>query len=290
MSKILSGLPGIVCHIDDILIYGKDKDEHDTRLRAALEAIKNAGLTLNHNKCMFNQCSVSFLGHLINEKGISQDPQKIMAIAKMSQLTTVTQLRRFLGMINQMSKFSSNLSQISQPLRELLSPKVWEHAQQEAFEKLKTELATPRVLSHYNIDADTKVSADASSYGLGAILLQLHNGEWKLIAFASRSLSDTERRYAQIEKEALALTWACEKFSEYVLGKEIELETDHKPLVPLLGKKSLDSLPPRVLWFRLRLMRFQYKVPGKLSTLQIHFPELLCLLHWTNQPPCHSMT
>ena len=146
MSKILSGLPGIVCHIDDILIYGKDQDEHDTRFRAALEAIKNAGLTLNHNKCMFNQCSVSFLGHLINEKGISQDPQKTIAIAKMSQPTTVTQLRRFLGMINQMSKFSSNLSQISPPLRELLSPKVswiWEHAQQEAFEKLKTELATP---------------------------------------------------------------------------------------------------------------------------------------------------
>ena len=80
-------------------------------------------------------------------------------------------------------------------------------------------------------------------------------------------MSETEYRYAQIEKEALALTWACEKFSEYVLGKEIELETDHKPLVPLLGKKSLDSLPPRVLRFRLRLMRFQYNikhVPGKM--------------------------
>ena len=195
-----------------------------------------------------------------------------------------------------MSKFSSNLSQISQPLRELLSPKVswiWEHAQQEAFEKLKTELATPRVLSHYSIDADTKVSADASSHGLGAVFLQLHNGEWKLIAFASRSLSDTERRYAQIEKEALALTWACEKFSEYVLGKEIELETDHKPLVPLLGKKSLDSLPPRVLRFRLRLMRFQYNikhVPGKTLYTPDTLSQLLCLLHWTNQPPCQSMT
>ena len=102
--------------------------------------------------------------------------------------------------------------------------------------------------------------------GLGAVLLQLHHGEWKPIAFASRSLSDTERRYAQIEKEALALTWACEKFSEYVLGKEIELETDHKPLVPILGKKISDSLPPRVVRFHLRLMRFKYKikhVPGK---------------------------
>ena len=88
------------------------------------------------------------------------------------------------------------------------------------------------------------------------MLLHKHNGSWKPIAFASRSLTDTERRYAQIEKEALAVTWACEKFSEYVLGKQIQLETDHKPLVPLLGKKSLDSLPPRVLRFRLHLMIF----------------------------------
>ena len=159
---------------------------------------------------MFNQCSISFLGHLINDKGISQDSGKITAIAKMSQPTTVTQLRRFLGMINQMSKVSPpNLSQISQPLRKLLIPKVswvWKQAQHEAFKKPKAEIATPRVLSHYSVDADTKISADASLHGLGAILLQLHNGEWKSIAFASCSLSETERRYAQIKKEALVLT------------------------------------------------------------------------------------
>jgi hypothetical protein len=86
------------------------------------------------------------------------------------------------------------------------------------------------------------------------------------VAFASRSLTETESRYAQIEKEALALTWACEKFSEYVLGRHIQLETDHKPLVPILGQKRRDSLPPRVLRFRIRLMRFQYTIhhsPGK---------------------------
>ena len=124
MNKILCSLPGIICHIDDILIYGRDQNEHDVRLKVALETIKNAGLTLNHDKCMFNQCSISFLGHLINDKVISQDPGKTTAVVKMSQPTTVTQLRRFLGMINQMSKFSPNLSKISQLLRELPSPKV----------------------------------------------------------------------------------------------------------------------------------------------------------------------
>jgi len=89
--------------------------------------------------------------------------------------------------------------------------------QVESFEKLRAEIATPRILSHYDVAADTKISADAFSYGLGAVLLQKHNGYWKPIAFASRSLTDTEQRYAQIE--ALAVIWACEKFSEYVLGK-----------------------------------------------------------------------
>ena len=74
MSKILCSLPGIICHIDDILIYGRDQNEHNVRLKAALETIKNVGLTLNHDKCMFNQYSISFLGHLINDKVISQDP------------------------------------------------------------------------------------------------------------------------------------------------------------------------------------------------------------------------
>ena len=105
-----------------------------------------------------------------------------------------------------------------------------------------------------------------SSYGLGAVLLQQTTSQWKPIAYASRSMSDTGRRYAQLEKEALASTWACEKFATYMLGMKFTLETDHKPLVPLLNSKHLDSLPPRILRFRLRLSRFDYSVqhvPGK---------------------------
>jgi len=122
------------------------------------------------------------------------------------------------------------------------------------------------VLALYDPAAKTKVSADASAYGLGVVLLQLQKNEWRPIAFGSRSLTETELRYAKIEKEALALTWALENFSEYTLGKLVQLETDHKPLIPLLGQKSLDLLPPRVLRFRLCLMRFHYTihhVPGK---------------------------
>ena len=291
MNNILTGLPGILCHVDDILVYGKDQTEHDTRLMAALKAIQKAGLTLNREKCRFNQTCISFLGHIINSEGISQDPQKTVAITKMAQPTCVTQLRRFLGMINQMGKFSPNLAQISQPLRDLLSKKnswIWERPQQEAFEKLKTEVTTTHVLHHYDVNARTKISADASSYGLGAVILQFHKNKWQPIAFASRSLNETECRYAQIEKEALAITWACERFSEYILGKEVELETDHKPLVPLLGSKHLDSLPPRVLRFRLRLMRFRYNikhVPGK----ELYIPDTLSRAP-VNNPADHLAT
>ena len=120
-------------------------------------------------------------------------------------------------------------------------------------------------LALYDPKAPTKISADASSYGLGAVLLQQVEGTWKPIAYASRTMNETERRYAQIEKEALATTWACEKFSSFIIGNHILIETDHKPLVPLLGTKHLDSLPPRVLRFRLHLDRFSYDihhVPG----------------------------
>ena len=111
------------------------------------------------------------------------------------------------------------------------------------------------------------MSADSSSFGLGAVLKQkMSDGKWISIAYASRSLSPTEGRYAQIEKESLASTWACERFSDYLIGKTFHIETDYKPLVSLLGNKNLEELTPRLQRFRMRLMRFRYTishVPGK---------------------------
>lgn len=107
-----------------------------------------------------------------------------------------------------------------------------------------SELAKPTTLALHDPDVQTKVSANASLYGLGVVLLQRVESEWKPAVYASHSMTDAERRYAQIEKEALAITWAREEFSDYILGKSISMETDHKPLVPVLVRKSLDSLPP----------------------------------------------
>ena len=139
MNDILFDLPGVLCHIDDILVFGTAREEHDSRLFAVLERIKAAGITLNSDKCQFSQPKITFLGHVINRNGISPDPKKTTAILSMKPPSSVTELRRFMGMVNQMGKFSPNIVHISKPLRELLSTKnawTWTVAQKESFNKL----------------------------------------------------------------------------------------------------------------------------------------------------------
>ena len=131
--------------------------------------------------------------------------------------------------------------------------------------KKPSELKSDRVLALYNPNLDTIMSSDASSYGLGGVLLQKQqSGEWKPVMFASRILTTTDQRYAQIEKEALGVTWACERFRDYLLGKKFHVYTDHKQLVSLLGCKQLDELTVRIQRFRMRLMRYHYTSQAKI--------------------------
>jgi len=230
MGKILESLPGVLCHLDDILVYGANVEEHDLQLKSVLEKIRSAGLTLNPSKCEFMKTSINFLGHVIIDEGISADPQKLSALKQMPPPTNITELRRFMGVVNQLGKFSPTIAELSAPLQKLLSTKnswLWVPEQETSFTVLVSELTTPTILKFYDPSAPTKISADASSYGLGAVLLQHSNSTWHPITYASSTMTDTA--YAQIEKEALALTQACEKFSCYILGKHVVLETDHKP-------------------------------------------------------------
>ena len=184
-----------------------------------------------------------------------------------------------MGTINQLAKFTHKITKLTQPLRDLVSKRnswIWGPNQEDSFQAIKEELVKPLILVLYNPVALTKISADTFSFGLGAVIRQkdVTTDTWKPIAYASPSMSDTEKRYAQIEKEALATIWAYNKFSEYVLGRKFLIETDHKPLVPLLSTKNLDSVPPLILCFRLRMMIFHYSivhVPGKtLCTADTH--------------------
>lgn len=269
MSKILHDIEGVICHMDDILVYAPTQSTHDERVRAVLQRLQEAGLTLNE-KCEFSRTSVRFLGHIIDGQGIHADPAKLEGIVKFPPPTNVTELQRFLGMINQLAKFAPELASKTEPLRQLLKKEslwLWGDSQQKSFEQIKASLTSTPALAHYSPERDTIIAADASNAGLGAVLLQIQaDGSRRPVSFISRSLTPAEKNYAVIEKEALAATWASERYSEYILGAQYTIETDHKPLVPLLVSKELHKLPPRIQRFRLRLMRFNpnvVHVPGK---------------------------
>lgn len=179
----------------------------------------------------------------------------------MKSPTNVAELRRFLGMVNQLGKYVPNLAETTKPLRDLLSTSnawIWDQAQQNAFDKIKDQITSAPVLAIYDPQADTRASVDASFYGIGAVLVQkLPGGDWKPVTYVSRALTPCEQRYAQIEKEALATTCACERLADYLVGKTFHIETDHKPLVALLGSKNLNEMPTRIQRLRMRLLRFQ---------------------------------
>ena len=259
MSTTLEGLDGVICNMDDILIHGDNQKIHDERVRRVLKRLLDAGITLNE-KCEFSMKKMKFLGHIISAEGIEADPEKTKAIKDFPRPKNVTELQRFNGMVNQLAKFIPDLASINEPLRQLLKKDnqwLWDQPQEEAFNTIKNKLISTDILAHYDPLKRCIVAADASQDGMGAVLLQLDNkGNRRPIAYASRSLNETEKRYAVIEKEALAATWACEKFSQYILGTTFTLETDHRPLVPLLSSIDLSKLPPRILRFRLRMARY----------------------------------
>ena len=138
-------------------------------------------MTLNFQKCQFLQESIKFLCHIINKNGIHANPEKITAISNMKPPQSVSDLLRFMGLVNQLGKFSSRITEISQPVRELLRSNrvwIWGPDQEKSFSEIKQELTKPAVLALYNSQAETEVSVDVSSFGLGAVLLQLNDQSW----------------------------------------------------------------------------------------------------------------
>ena len=268
VHQMFEHIPGVNTMMDDVIVWGTTQEEHDDRLREVLRIARKMNLKLNKDKCEFSVKKLTFIGDLISDQGVQPDPKKVSAILNMERPTCRQDVQRFLGMINYQGKFIPDLSNKSAPLRSLLDKKnvwTWDHAQEDAWNLLKQALTKEPVLHFYDCKKQTKLSADASKNGLGAVLLQQHDQNWVPIAYASRSMTDAETRYAQIEKELLAITYACERFHQYIYGQQVEVETDHKPLIPLFVK-SLNDCPLRIQRLLIRVQRYDLKVsytPGK---------------------------
>ena len=227
----------MVCvYIDDILVSGKTPEEHLYNLNEVLHCLESAGLHLKKEKCSF------YLGHTISEKGLKPSPAKIRAITEVSQPTNVTQLKAFLGLVNYYAKFLPDLATKLAPLYQLLKQDTqweWLDQQEQSFQEVKQLLSTPSILVHFDDRKPIVVACDASPFGIGAVLSHiLEDGTEHPVAYASRSLSPAERRYSQLDKEALAIVFGVGKFHPYIFGRKFLLYSDHKPLIHIFGESK----------------------------------------------------
>jgi hypothetical protein len=261
MDEMLEGIEGAFVIMDDILIAGRDLEHHDQILKKVIQRATSRNLKLNFQKCVIRKAAVPYVGHLFTELGLKPDPSKIVAVQNMPAPEDKAGVKRFLGFITYLSEFIPNMSEIDAPLRNLLKLDVqfqWQPAHEQAFNALKKLCCSPPVLKYYDVNKPVEIHCDASQNGLGAVLIQ----EDKPIAYSSRALTDTEKRYAQIEKEMLSIVHACKKFHCYILGKTTKVYNDHKPL-EVIFTKALLAAPMRLQRMLLSLQWYDLNVKYK---------------------------
>ena len=211
MDTVLQGIPGVVCYIDDILISGADEETHLRTLGQVFARLEKHGFKLKQEKCEFLLRSIEYLGYIISQDGIQPVPTKVTAILNAPKPINVQQLCSFLGLVNYYGKFIPNLAALLHPLNALLrADRKWKWSPEcdKAFQDAKDQLTSAKVLTHYNPTLPIVMAADASAYGVGAVISHVFpDSSERPIAFASRTLTTSEKNYAQLEKEALALVF-----------------------------------------------------------------------------------
>ncbi|KAL5479357.1 hypothetical protein EMCRGX_G022870 [Ephydatia muelleri] len=274
LQGALHGLSGVAVVADDVLVFGvgstmeEARVNHDDSLLKLLQRARECNLKLNREKLRLHMPEVLYIGHIISANGIRPDPAKVTAIQEMPEPAGVSDVPRFLGMCNYLSRYVPRLSEVSEPLRRLTEAEAtfgWGVEEKSAFEKLKELISDQQRLAFYDVRKPVVIQCDASTVGLGAVLMQ----EGRPVASVSRSLSKSEKNYVAIELECLAIVFACQKFHQYIFGKKVRIETDHKPL-EIIVQKPILSAPRRLQRMLLLLQRYSLEVvfrPGEQQVL-----------------------
>lgn len=240
---MFSDLKGVECIVDDILVWGEAIDEHDSRVQQMLQRCREMNFKLKKSKVEFRVPEARYVGHLITNSGIKVDLEKVRAMVDMPAPKNVSGVERILGVVQYVAKFNPNLSDVTaslRTLRTLLQQDVkwhWDAPQQESFVRLKQLVSSTPLLRIYDVHKHVQISGDASSKGV--VLLQ----DGHPVAYSSMALKETQKRYAQIEREMLAIVYGCEKFHHYIYGRNVTVETNHKPLVTIYNKPLHQATP-----------------------------------------------
>ena len=263
MEKVLMGLQWQKClvYLDDIIVFGRDFDETLVNLECVMERLKQAGLKLKPSKCRWFQKSVKYLGHIVSKKGIECDPEKVEAVQHWPVPATVKEVRQFLGFAAYYRKFIPNFSDIAKPLTNLTKKSVrfkWDKDCQRAFQIIKEKLVSAPVLSYpMGDEGDFVLDTDASDFAMGAVLSQMQQGEERVIAYASKTLSREQQNYCTTKKELLAAVHFVEHFRQYLYGRHFVIRTDHSSLKWLRNFKNIDGMLAR--WLA-SLDRYDYTI------------------------------
>ena len=271
IQQTLSDIKGVRNFSDDIIVFGANQHDHDKALTKVIQRLHERGLTINRDKCVFNQTQLDFYGYTFSSAGMSADPKKVSAIVNAKAPENASEVRSLLGMTNYLSRFIPHYADLTADLRSLTkkdTPWTWTKTHDEVFRKLKEAMTTAGTMAYFDPKKDTRLIVDASPHGLGAILCQTapNNPEnLKVIAYGSRALTSVERRYSQTEREALAIVWGCEYFHLFIHGHKVSVVTDHKP-VQLIWSNPSSKPSARIERWGLRLQPYDVEVvyrPGK---------------------------
>ena len=268
MDSLISELPGVAAYLDDLIITGKTEDEHWENLKRLLAKLQEHGFRVNLQKCEFLQNSVEYLGHTIDKQGKRPSESAVTALANLPIPQEVKQLRAFLGKVAYYNRFISNMAEKAAPLYALLKDGVsfaWTKDCQKAFTLLKNEVVSATSLAHYDESKTLILATDASSYGIGAVLSQLDSSGETPIAYGSKTLTETQKNYSQIEREALSIIYGVTKFRQFLYGRKFVLVTDHEPLITIFSpEKNIPSMTAqRLQRWAVTLMGFQYDIRYK---------------------------